>query len=206
MEYRESVFVGYRYYDSAKKPVRYPFGRLVGIPSFAYSNLRLSATALQRGETLSVTLDVSNTGARAGAVVQLYLAHRSDVMSCLNKTRGLKKYSCSRAGTRNPSPLRSRRDLCFYDVTAGDWRVEGGAYELRLSASSRDLRLTAQIEAEPDADAHAPDHRTDAPCYYDLSGGIDVPDDAFTAVLGRPIPPRERQEGEGTTLNATLQR
>ena len=206
VEYRESVFVGYRYYDTAKKSIRYPFGHGLSYTSFAYSNLRLSATSLQPGETLIVTLDISNNGTRAGAeVVQLYLAHRSDVMFLPEQElKGFEKVYLQPGETKSVSFTLTRRDLCYYDAVSEDWRVEGGAYELRLSASSRDKRLTAQIEAAPDADTHAPDHRTDAPCYYDLAGGIDVPDDAFTAVLGRPIPPRERQKGEKHTLNVTL--
>ena len=84
-------------------------------------------------------------------------------------------------------------------------RVEGGDYEIRISASSRDIRLKTTIQAEPDADLHLADHRADAPCFYNLSEGIVVSDEAFTAVLGRPIPPRERQKGEAHTLNATLE-
>ncbi len=90
-------------------------------------------------------------------------------------------------------------------MVAKDWLVEGGSYEIRLGASSRDIRLSATIEAALDVGLHLPDHRVDAPCYYDLSNGISVPDDAFAAVLGRPIPPRERQKGEPHTLNTTLE-
>ena len=89
-------------------------------------------------------------------------------------------------------------------MVAGDWRVEGGTYELRLAASSRETRLRAEITAAPDANAHVPDLREIAPCYYDLSGGINVPDRAFAALLGHEIPARERQKGEKHTLNVTL--
>ena len=82
--------------------------------------------------------------------------------------------------------------------------VEGGDYEIRVSASSREIRLRAVIAAAPDAEAHVPDHRADAPCYYDLARGVDVPDSAFAAVLGREIPARERQKCEKHTLNVTL--
>ena len=206
VEYRESIFVGYRYYDAAEKPVRYPFGHGLSYASFSYSNLHLSAERLNAGETLELTLDVTNTGGVSGAeTVQLYVSHRSDVMMTAGQElKGFEKVSLLPGETKPVSFSLTRRDLCYYDVVAEDWRVEGGAYEVRLAASSRDIRLRARIEAAPDADAHVPDHRETAPCYYDLSNGIDVPDSAFAAVLGHAIPARERQRGEKHTLNVTL--
>ncbi len=206
VEYRESVFVGYRYYDIAQKSVRYPFGHGLSYTSFSYANLRLSGETLNGAAPLMVSLDVTNTGKRAGAeIVQLYVCHKSTAMFVPEQElKGFEKVFLQPGETKPVSFSLTRRDLSFFDTIASNWRVEGGAYELRLSASSRDIRLSAGIFAAPDADAHIPDHRADAPCYYDLTRGIEVPDAAFTAVLGRPIPPRERQKGEPHTLNVTL--
>ena len=206
VEYRESIFVGYRYYDTAQKAVRYPFGYGLSYTSFSYSNLQLSATQLDPNETLTVSFDVTNTGDVAGAeVAQLYVSHRSDVMfTPEQELKGFEKIFLAPGETKSVSFTLARRDLCYYDVANQDWRVEGGAYEIRVSASSREIRLRAGITAAPDADAHVPDHRADAVCYYDLSRGIDVPDSAFAAVLGREIPARERQKGEKHTMNVTL--
>lgn len=206
VEYRESIFVGYRYYDTAQKPVRFPFGHGLSYASFSYNNLRLNQTHLNAGETVEVTLDVKNTGTVAGAeIVQLYVSHRSDVMfTPIQALKGFEKVSLNPGETKTVSFSLERRDLCYYDVAAEDWRVEGGMYEIRLSASCQDTRLRAAIEAKPDEDIHVPDFREAAPCYYDLSSGIDVPDSAFAAVLGREIPARERQKGEKHTLNVTL--
>jgi beta-glucosidase len=118
--------------------------------------------------------------------------------------KGFEKVFLAPGETKSVSFSLTRRDLCYYDVAASDWRVEGGSYELRLSASSRETLLTARISAEPDSGAQVPDLRETAPCYYDLSHGIDVPDSAFAAVLGREIPARERQKGEKHTMNVTL--
>ncbi len=206
VEYRESIFVGYRYFDTAQKVVRYPFGYGLSYTSFSYSNLQLSATQLDPNETLTVLFDVTNTGEVAGAeVVQLYVSHRSGVMfTPEQELKGFDKIFLAPGETKSVSFALTRRDLCYYDVANQDWRVEGGAYEIRVSASSREIRLRAGITAAPDADAHVPDHRADAACYYDLSSGIDVPDGAFAAVLGREIPARERQKGEKHTMNVTL--
>ncbi len=206
VEYRESIFVGYRYFDTANRSVRYPFGHGLSYTSFAYSNLELDADALDGDAPLHLSLDVTNTGNCQGAeVVQLYISHKSGVMfTPAQELKGFEKVFLAPGETKSVSFILTRRDLCYYNVAVGNWRVEGGEYELRLSASSRDIRLSAAISAKPDADATAPDYRASAPCYYDLSCGIQVPDSAFAAVLGRPIPPRERQKGEPHTLNVTL--
>ncbi len=206
VEYRESIFVGYRYYDTARKDVRYPFGYGLSYTAFSYSNLHLSADHLNEGDSLTVSVDVTNTGSIAGAeVVQLYISHRSDVMfTAEQELKGFEKVTLAPGETKLVSFVLTRRDLCYYDTVADDWRVEGGDYEIRISASSRDIRLRTGIAAAPEAGTQVPDHRADAPCYYDLSNGIDVPDSAFAAVLGREIPARERQKGEKHTLNVTL--
>jgi beta-glucosidase len=206
VEHRESIFVGYRYYDTAQMQVRYPFGHGLSYSSFSYSNLRVSAAHLNAGETLLVLLDVNNTGlVPASEIVQLYVSHRSEIMfTPVQELKGFEKTLLAPGETKSVSFTLSRRDLCYYDVAVQSWRVEGGTYELRLAASSRDIRLVATVTAEADADTHVPDFRRSAPCYYDLSGGISVPDSAFAAVLGRDIPARERQKGEKHTLNVTL--
>lgn len=207
VEYRESIFVGYRYYDTAEKPVRYPFGYGLTYTAFSYGNLKIDNTTLNEGETLTISCDVTNGGKRAGGeIVQLYVSHSSNVLfNAEQELKGFEKVFLKPGETKAVSFILSRRDLCYYDVAAADWRVEGGSYEIRISASSRDTRLRAKIEATPDADRHRSDLRASAPCYYDLSNGIVVSDEAFAALLGRPIPPRERQQGEPHTLNATLE-
>lgn len=206
VEYRESIFVGYRYYDTAGKAVRYPFGYGLSYTSFAYSNLRLSGTTLNNGETLSVSCDVANTGSIAASeIAQLYVSHRSDVMmSVSQELKGFEKIALQPGETRTVNFTLTRRDLSYFNEAASDWRVEGGAYEIRISASSRDIRLKASVQAEADADQVLPDYRKTAPCYYDLANGINVPDEAFAALLGRPIPQRERAEGDPFTPNSTL--
>ena len=207
VEYRESIYVGYRYYDTAQKAVRYPFGYGLSYTNFTYKNLQQSGSTLYPNETLTISCDVTNTGSRAGSeTVQLYVSHRSPIVfTAAQELKGFEKITLQPGETKTVSFVLNRRDLCYYDVVAKDWLVEGGSYEIRLGASSRDIRLSATIEAALDVGLHLPDHRADAPCYYDLSNGISVPDDAFAAVLGRPIPPRERQKGEPHTLNTTLE-
>ncbi|HRX57228.1 MAG TPA: glycoside hydrolase family 3 C-terminal domain-containing protein [Eubacteriales bacterium] len=206
VEYRESIFVGYRYFDTAEKPVRYPFGYGLSYTSFAYSNLRLSGSSLSAGETLEISCDITNTGSvTGGEVVQLYVSHRSDVMFCAEQElKGFEKVLLHPGETKTVSFTLDRRDISYYNTKASGWRVEGGEYEIRISASSRDIRLRASVRAQADGGQTIPDFRKSAPCYYDLSNGVIVPDDAFSALLGRPIPQRSMKKGDPFTRNSTL--
>ncbi len=200
VQHRESIYVGYRYYDTAKQLVRYPFGYGLSYTSFAYENLII--------EGMQVSLDVVNTGEREGAeIVQLYIAPpKSAIFKAAQELKGFEKVRL-RAGERKRICFSlTERDFAFYDTTAKAWRVEAGDYKIRLSASSRDIRLTGIIHmaANRAFDTPVPDYRESAPCYYELSNGIDVPDEAFAALYGAPLPPLNRLPGTPHTPNSTF--
>lgn len=200
VQHRESIYVGYRYYDTAKQLVRYPFGYGLSYTSFACENLKIDG--------MQVSLDVVNTGGRDGAeIVQLYVAPpASAIYKAAQELKSFEKVTL-RAGERQRLSFSlSERDFAFYDVNASAWRVEPGDYEIRLSASSRDIRLMGLIHVEANCafDTPVPDYRGDAPCYYELSNGIDVPDEAFLAVYGAPLPPLDRVPGTPHTPNSTF--
>lgn len=200
VQHRESIYVGYRYYDTAKQLVRYPFGYGLSYTSFAYENLTI--------EGMQVSLDVVNTGGREGAeIVQLYIAPpRSAIFKAAQELKGFEKVTL-RAGERQRVHFTlAERDFAFYDTTAKAWRVEPGDYEIRLSASSRDIRLTGTIPAKANRafDTPVPDYHDSALCYYELSNGIDVPDEAFAALYGAPLPPLDRLPGTPHTPNSTF--
>ncbi len=206
VEYRESIYVGYRYYDKAEKPVRYPFGHGLSYTTFAYENVRVAGD-LHVGITVSV--DVINTGDRKGAeIVQLYVAPpASRIYKAAQELKGFTKLRLQPGERRTATFALDARDFAFYDVSQHAWRTENGVYGIRIGASSRDIHCEAAFTAErADAfDAPIPSYSESAPCYYDLSNGIQsVPDDAFAAVLGREIPPRERIPGTPHTRNSTF--
>jgi beta-glucosidase len=157
---------------------------------------------------MQVSLDVVNTGEREGAeIVQLYIAPpKSAIFKAAQELKGFEKVRL-RAGERKRICFSlTERDFAFYDTTAKAWRVEAGDYKIRLSASSRDIRLTGIIHmaANRAFDTPVPDYRESAPCYYELSNGIDVPDEAFAALYGAPLPPLNRLPGTPHTPNSTF--
>ena len=192
MEYRESVYVGYRYYDKAGMEVAYPFGHGLSYTQFAYGDLRLSAPQLDEGRDLTVTLTLTNTGDRPGKeVVQLYVSPPQEgAFRPVRELRAFAKVALDPGESRTLSLTLSPRAFAYYDAQAGDWRVDRGVYTVEAGASSRDLRLTGQVTVmgkEPDASLRAA-----APAYYDPAACWPVPKEQFEAVLGHPVPAEHR--------------
>jgi beta-glucosidase len=206
VEYREGPFVGYRYYDTARKPVRYPFGYGLSYTQFKYDNLNLSRKEMQDSDALSISFTVTNTGTCAGSeIVQFYVSCKnSAIIRPEQELKGFEKVFLAPGESRPASFALSGRDFAYYNAALADWHVESADYEVRISASSQDIRLSGLVHVNSTVRATLPDLRKTAPGYYDLAGGIKVSDTEFTSLLGRPIPPRERQKGSPHTLNSTM--
>ncbi|AXK89204.1 beta-glucosidase [Nocardia farcinica] len=184
--YLESMYCGYRYFDSAEHPVRYPFGFGLSYTSFDYSDLRVTA----HGEhTFDVRVTVTNTGDRDGAeVVQLYLAPRTGgVHRPAQELRAFTKIRLA-AGESQEATLRlDQRSFAHFDPAVQDWVVEAGTYEVRVAASSRDVRLTTRLDvtgAEP--------RRVPVSDWYHRPSGAPTPADFATvhAPFPRLLAPR----------------
>jgi len=206
VEYREGLFVGYRYYDTAHKNVRYPFGYGISYTQFEYRDLELSARAIDDCGSLTVTCAVKNNGKLAGwEIVQLYIACRGSVIiRPEQELKGFEKVALEPGEERQVRFELSGQDFAYYNVRGAAWHVESGDYEIRIGASSRDKRLAEVVHVNSTVNMVLPDLRAIAPCYYDLSGGIRVSDMEFEALLGRPIPPGERKPGTPHTINSTF--
>lgn len=147
VEYREGVFVGYRYYDSKKMPVRFPFGFGLSYTQFAYSNLCLSADALGPDDTLTCRLKVKNTGSRPGKeIVQLYVRDCTGAALRPDKElRGFAKVALQPGEEKEVALTLDMRAFAFYDVESHAWRAADGTFEILVGASSRDIRLSGAV-------------------------------------------------------------
>ncbi len=206
VEYREALFVGYRYYDKAKKAVRFPFGHGLSYTSFDYKNLKISAKKIKDTDNLTVTCQVKNTGKVAGSeVVQLYVACKnSKIIRAEQELKGFEKVSLEPGESKEVSFTLSKRDFAYYNTANSIWHVESGDYEIRVGASSRDIQLTGAVNVQSTVDAPLPDLHSELPCYYDLSNGIRVSDVEFTGLIGRPLPARDRAKGSPHTVCSTF--
>ncbi len=145
--YGEGLFIGYRYYDRKEIAPLFPFGFGLSYTAFDYDSLRLSAQEIGPDDTLQVSVDVTNTGQRAGQeVVQVYVR---DVKSRLQRPdKELKAFAkvSLEPGERKTVTLSLGRDaLAYYDDLARAWVAEAGAFEALVGASSRDIRASASF-------------------------------------------------------------
>ncbi|MCR5150377.1 MAG: glycoside hydrolase family 3 C-terminal domain-containing protein [Clostridiales bacterium] len=191
VEYRESIYIGYRYYEKVNKKVRYPFGFGLSYTSFEYSDLTVDKKEMNEGETLTVKFTVRNTGKVAGAeIAQVYVKDKvSTIFRPEKELKAFKKVYLEPGEEKEIELTLGKRAFAFFNVNTNDWCVEDGEFEILVAASSADIRLTETITVHSNA-ADIPDYTQTAPVYY--TGEVkNVSDNEFTAILGREIPPSE---------------
>ena len=180
VQYREGLYVGYRYYQTAGVPVAFPFGHGLSYTQFAYSDLHADAH--------SATLTVTNTGDRAGAeIVQLYVAKpNAEIFRPAQELKAFAKVQLAAGESKTVTLTLDDKAFRYWNTRTESWEVEGGTYELRVGASSADIRLTAAVEVIG-TDALNPYAGKALPHYQ--SGKVQtVPDAEWETLLGRPIP------------------
>lgn len=148
--YGEDVFVGYRAYDTQGTDVAYPFGHGLSYTEFAYDDLRVTALG---DNTWRATLSVTNRGERAGAeVVQLYVgAVDAQTVRPAHELRAFEKVFLEPGEQAEVSLEITPRDLAHWSARHGRWAIDAGRYRVEVGASSRDIRLVAEIESSGDA-------------------------------------------------------
>ncbi|MGC4175886.1 glycoside hydrolase family 3 C-terminal domain-containing protein [Demequina sp.] len=176
VEYREGLYVGYRFHDSAGVPARFPFGHGLSYTSFGYSGL----SARKSGDGYTVTVTVTNTGKRAGSeVVQLYVRDvESTVYRPAKELRAFAKVALAPGESQKVTLRLDRRAFAVWDVAAHAWLVEVGEFELLVGSSSVDIRERKIVKVASD-DVLAPS-----------AGPVDfvATDEEFAAMLGHAIP------------------
>ena len=147
--YAEGVYVGYRYYDKKEMPVLFPFGHGLSYTTFVYSNLRLSADNYKSGK-LAVSVDVTNTGDMAAKeIVEIYVRPENAVKDRpVRELKGFAKIALAPGETGTATVELDERSFSYWETTIHDWYMEPGKYAIEAAASSRDIRLTAEVEVE----------------------------------------------------------
>lgn len=200
-EYRESIFTGYRYYDTAKKPVLFPFGHGLSYTRFAYNDLRVR----RENGNISVSFAVRNIGDCTGKeTVQLYISHRNpSIFKAEQELRRFQKITLEPGQEQRVAFTLTDEDFAYYNVNIHGWHVESGEYEVRAGASSRDIRLRESIHIAGDDSVPVPDYHQTAPAYYQPEQLAHIPQAQFAALLGRPVP-AEQKASWPYTRNVTL--
>lgn len=179
-EYREGIFVGYRYYDTTKVRVQYPFGYGLSYTTFEYSNLKTD----EWGASFTIT----NTGSCDGAeVAQLYLSKPgAEVFRPEKELKGFKKVFLKAGESREVMIPYDDKTFRYWNVLTNQWETEGGTYRIMVGACVADIRLETEVTVNGTTEFH-PYKRTELPSYY--SGLIQkVEDQEFEKLLGHSIP------------------
>lgn len=176
VQYREGLFVGYRFHDSAEVPAHFAFGHGLSYTTFSWAEPTVSGM----GTDLVVSVDVTNTGDRAGSeVVQLYVRDRESTLRRPDKElKAFAKVRLEPGETRTVELELDRRSFAVWDVAAHDWLVEAGEFDLVVARSSADPHATLTVDIASD------DIITPMP----TPAGIVATTEEFEALLGAPIP------------------
>lgn len=169
VQYRESIFIGYRYYDKVERNVRFPFGFGLSYTSFEYSDIRLRKKNLTKGESTKVTFTIKNTGDVAGAeIAQVYVGKpESRVFRAPKELKGFVKVYLEPGEEKKVSVELDDRAFAFWNTATDGWCVESGEYNILVGASSRDIRLEAAAKMKSEDDETIVDLRESAGVYFD---------------------------------------
>ncbi len=154
--YSEGVFVGYRYYASKDMEVLFPFGHGLSYTTFAYSNLSVGKEKMTESETLTVTVDVTNTGEIAGKeVVQLYVAPKGGtIIRPVRELKTFEKIELAPGETKKVQFTLDRRAFAYWSTQIHDWHVENGEYEIQIGRNAQDIVLSHSVTVE--SEVHIP--------------------------------------------------
>ena len=153
-EYREGIFVGYRYYDRKETELLFPFGHGLSYTSFDFSDLRLSRERITDQESLTATVRVTNTGKRAGkTVVQLYVGDcESSVFRPVRELKGFDKIFLEPGESKDVSFTLDKRSFAYWNTKIHDWHVESGEFRIEIGHSSRDIACCAAVQVDSTAE------------------------------------------------------
>ncbi|MDO4272046.1 MAG: glycoside hydrolase family 3 C-terminal domain-containing protein [Eubacteriales bacterium] len=179
-EYRESIYVGYRYYDTSRVRVQYPFGFGLSYTEFTYSDLKVDSRGIQ--------VSVTNTGDRDGAeVVQMYVGLPNAIVFRPSKElKGFKKVFLKAGESKIVHIPFDDKTFRYWNIKTNKWEVEMGTYQIMVGASVSDIRLVKELEME-ETTSEYPYNPAQLPYYY--TGIIQqISDEEFETLLGHPIP------------------
>ena len=144
--YKESVFVGYRYYQKAKSRVAFPFGFGLSYTTFGYSDIRIE----ENDDGITVSATITNTGSRFGAeIVELYVkAPKTDVLKPEKELCGFTKVYLAAGESKEITIAVNKADLSYYNVKEKRYVLESGEYEFQLCSDSESVKLSEKIKID----------------------------------------------------------
>lgn len=181
--YRESIFVGYRYFDTVKKEVLFPFGYGLSYTQFDYSNLIVE----EAGDEITVICSLKNTGNMYGAeILQLYVKNnKSKVFKAEKELRAFTKVYLAPGETKTAKMRFNKFDLSYFNTAEKKWILENGSYEVLAGSSSADIRLKKELEIINQKEATQPYSNQVLLAYINAAN---ITDEAFSQLIERELP------------------
>jgi len=203
--YQESIYVGYRYYQTKNVPVLFPFGFGLSYTAFSYANLRLSKASLFVPGTLTVSVDVTNAGPREGReVVQLYVENaKGPVFRAKRELRKFAKIGLRPGETATVSFTLDETDFAYFDPAADRFVALPGTYGIAIMKNAAEPLLAVPVKIRNDA-APAPAPALLEATSYDVSRGLIMTDEDFAILLGRKLEPASARRRRPFTVDDTL--
>ncbi len=195
MQYRDGVYVGYRYFDTAQRDVLFPFGHGLSYTQFEYLDVHVDNASLLVGGQIELSVSIKNTGNRVGAeVVQVYrhtrssATHQPEQQLC-----GFAKVTLATEETATVNITLHADNFRTFDHGTNQWVLEAGSVQLRIGSSSRDIRLTLGINVVSNQTLSDVARATSAPEFLTPENpqALTVSDALFRQMLNRPIPESE---------------
>ena len=179
-EYREGIFVGYRYYDTAKVPVKYPFGYGLSYTTFEYSDINVSED--------KVTFTITNTGKMDGEeIAQMYVSCKSDkIFRPKKELKGFKKVFLKAGESKQVEIPFDDKTFRYFNVKTNKFEIETAEYVISIASNVEDVRISAEISIKG-TEAENPYDKEKMPSYYNADIK-NVDDKQFETLLGRKIP------------------
>lgn len=192
VEYRESIYVGYRYYQKRNVSPAFPFGFGLSYTSFAYSDLK--------ADEKQAAFTVTNTGKRDGTeIAQLYISKpESAVFRAVRELKGFCRVELKAGESRTVTIPLDDKAFRYWNVKTNRWETEGGEYLVQIGSSSEALQLTASVNVEG-TQAPVP-YKAQEMAYYFTGDVQKVPDREFAALLGHEIPVSKKEIGRNMTF------
>lgn len=197
VEYKESLFIGYRYFDTRGEKVLFPFGYGLSYTDFAYSDLQVDENGVE--------FTLTNTGLQSGSeIAQLYVGVDSKTIFRPKKElKGFKKIHLESGESKKVRIPFDDYTFRYYNVESKDWEVESGEYKISIGASSQDVRLETTYNVEGTEANHSPYNKEILKAYF--SGKIEqITDEEFQELMGEPLPPKHWDRSQPLGYNDTI--
>lgn len=200
VQYKEGLFVGYRYYDAKRIETLFPFGYGLSYTTFEYSNLVVSEKNIRDDEQVTVSVDVTNTGSSGGKeVILLYVRDiESSVIRPAKELKGFAKADLQPGETKTITFTMDKRSFAYYNVDLADWHVESGEFEILIGRSSKDIVLKDTVKVESSVAIQPVYHRNST--IGDLMGNSRAQALIMDWINKTPFGAMAEQDGEGADM------